>query len=65
MNPVTAVMTLSDQGKFRLEERVKTFLPAFTGERRDGVTIRHRPAAKAVASSVKESGRGRARGPSR
>src|SRR5690242_1880434 len=38
---VTAVMTLYDRGKFRLEERVKKFLPAFTGGGRDAVTIRH------------------------
>jgi CubicO group peptidase (beta-lactamase class C family) len=38
---VTAVMTLFDQGKFRLDDRVKKFLPDFTGDGRDGVTIRH------------------------
>jgi CubicO group peptidase (beta-lactamase class C family) len=38
---VTAVMTLFDQGKFQLDERVKKFLPAFTGDGRDAVTIRH------------------------
>jgi CubicO group peptidase (beta-lactamase class C family) len=38
---VTAVMTLFDQGKFRLEDRVKKFLPKFTGEGRDDVTIGH------------------------
>jgi CubicO group peptidase (beta-lactamase class C family) len=38
---VTAVMTLFDQGKFQLQDRVKKFLPAFTGEGRDDVTIRH------------------------
>jgi CubicO group peptidase (beta-lactamase class C family) len=38
---VTAVMTLFDQGKFRLDDRVRTFLPAFTGDGRDDVTIRH------------------------
>jgi CubicO group peptidase (beta-lactamase class C family) len=38
---VTAVMTLFDQGKFQLEDRVKKFLPAFTGGNRDRVTIRH------------------------
>jgi CubicO group peptidase (beta-lactamase class C family) len=38
---VTAVMTLYDQGKFQLDDRVKTFLPAFTGGGREGVTIRH------------------------
>jgi CubicO group peptidase (beta-lactamase class C family) len=38
---VTAVMTLFDQGKFRLDDRVKKFLPAFTGDGRDGVTVRH------------------------
>lgn len=38
---VTAIMTLFDQGKFQLQDRVKKFLPAFTGEGRDQVTIRH------------------------
>lgn len=38
---VTAVMTLFDQGKFQLDDRVKKFLPAFTGKVRDQVTIRH------------------------
>src|SRR5438270_7391519 len=38
---VTAVMTLFDQGKVRLDDRVKKFLPAFTGDGRDEVTIRH------------------------
>jgi CubicO group peptidase (beta-lactamase class C family) len=38
---VTAVMTLFDQGKFRLDDRVKKFLPAFTGDGRDDVAIRH------------------------
>src|SRR5438128_1737967 len=38
---VTAVMTLFDQGKFQLSDRVKKFLPAFTGDGRDNVTIRH------------------------
>src|SRR5262249_34515005 len=38
---VTAVMTLFDQGKFQLDDRVKKFLPAFTGDGRDEVTIRH------------------------
>jgi CubicO group peptidase (beta-lactamase class C family) len=38
---VTAVMTLFDQGKFRLDDHAKKFLPAFTGDGRDDVTIRH------------------------
>src|SRR5262245_47587317 len=38
---VTALMTLFDQGKFQLDDRVKKFLPAFTGDGRDDVTIRH------------------------
>src|SRR6478609_5323216 len=32
---VTAVMTLFDQRKFQLNDRVKKFLPEFTGEGRD------------------------------
>jgi CubicO group peptidase (beta-lactamase class C family) len=38
---VTAVMTLFDKGKFQLDDRVQKFLPAFTGDGRDDVTIRH------------------------
>jgi CubicO group peptidase (beta-lactamase class C family) len=38
---VTAIMTLFDQGEFQLQDRVKKFLPAFTGDGRDKVTIRH------------------------
>jgi CubicO group peptidase (beta-lactamase class C family) len=38
---VTAVMTLFDQGKFQLDDRVKKFLPAFMGDGRDDATIRH------------------------
>src|SRR5437588_5039866 len=38
---VTAVMTLFDRGKFRLDDRVKKFLPAFAGDGREDVTIRH------------------------
>lgn len=38
---VTAVMTLFDQRKFQLDDRVKKFLPACTGEGRDDLTIRH------------------------
>jgi CubicO group peptidase (beta-lactamase class C family) len=38
---MTAVMTQFDEGKFQLDDRVKKFLPAFTGGGRDDVTIRH------------------------
>src|SRR5947209_5787903 len=38
---VTAVMTLFDQGKFQLDDPVKKYLPDFTGDGRDDVTIRH------------------------
>ncbi|HEU5431706.1 MAG TPA: serine hydrolase domain-containing protein [Thermomicrobiales bacterium] len=38
---VAAVMTHYDQGKFQLDDRVTKFLPAFAGEGRDDVTIRH------------------------
>lgn len=38
---VAAVMTQFDRGKFQLDDRVKTYLPAFTGEGRESVTIRH------------------------
>src|SRR5262249_3806494 len=36
-----AALSLFDQGKFQLQDRVKKFLPAFTGDGRDDVTIRH------------------------
>lgn len=38
---VTAVMAMFDQGKFQPDDRVKKYLPAFKGEGRDDVTIRH------------------------
>src|SRR5262249_23127376 len=38
---VAAVMTLFDRGKFRLDDRVKKFLPAFMGGGREQVTIQH------------------------
>ncbi len=38
---VAAVMTLFDQGKFKLDDPVKKFLPDFTGDGREDVTIRH------------------------
>lgn len=37
---VTALMTLFDQGKLQLDDHVKKYLPAFTGDRRDDVTVR-------------------------
>jgi CubicO group peptidase (beta-lactamase class C family) len=36
-----AVMTLFNRGEFRLDDRVRTFLPAFDGDGRGDVTIRH------------------------
>ena len=38
---MTAVMTLHDRGEFQLDDRVVRYLPAFTGEGRELVTIRH------------------------
>jgi CubicO group peptidase (beta-lactamase class C family) len=38
---VAAFMTLFDQGKFHLDDHVRKFLPAFSGDGRDSVTIRH------------------------
>ncbi|HUG91068.1 MAG TPA: serine hydrolase domain-containing protein [Planctomycetaceae bacterium] len=38
---VAAIMSLFDQGKFRLDDRVQKFLPEFQGDGRDDVTIRH------------------------
>src|SRR5262249_6141135 len=36
---VTALMTLFDRGEFRLDDRLKKFIPQFTGEGRDEITI--------------------------
>jgi CubicO group peptidase (beta-lactamase class C family) len=38
---VTALMTLFDQGKFTLDDRVSKFIPKFTKDGRDQVTVRH------------------------
>src|SRR5262249_37910975 len=38
---VTAVMTLFDQGKFQLQDRVKKLLPACTGAGRAAVPLSH------------------------
>jgi CubicO group peptidase (beta-lactamase class C family) len=38
---VAALMTLFDQGKFRLDEPAQKYLPEFTGDGREKVTIRH------------------------
>ncbi|TXT24511.1 MAG: beta-lactamase [Planctomycetota bacterium] len=38
---MTALMTLFDQGAFKLDDPLKKFLPKFTGEGRDDVTLRH------------------------
>lgn len=38
---VTALMTLFDAGKFQLDDPLKKYLPKFTGDGRDQVTLRH------------------------
>lgn len=38
---VTALMTLLDQGEFRLDDPLQKFIPKFAGEGRDKVTMRH------------------------
>lgn len=38
---VTALMMLYDQGKFQLDDRLRKYIPQFTGNGRDEVTIRH------------------------
>ena len=38
---MTALMTLFERGEFKLSDPVKKFLPAFTGDRRDAVTMQH------------------------
>jgi CubicO group peptidase (beta-lactamase class C family) len=37
---VTALMTLFDQGRFKLDDPVRKFLPEFTGAARDRITVR-------------------------
>src|SRR6185503_9580181 len=41
--PMTAaaVMTLVDAGQLRLDDKAAKFFPAFTGEGREAITIRH------------------------
>src|SRR5258708_843042 len=36
---VTALMTLFDRGEFKLDDRLNKFIPQFTGEGREAVTI--------------------------
>jgi len=38
---VTALMTLFDRGEFRLDDALKKFIPQFTANGRDEVTMRH------------------------
>ncbi|HXJ61050.1 MAG TPA: serine hydrolase domain-containing protein [Verrucomicrobiae bacterium] len=38
---MTALMTLFDRSEFKLEDRVKKFLPQFVGDHRDDVTMQH------------------------
>lgn len=38
---VTALMTLFDQGAFKLDDPVKKFIPEYTGDGRDQTTIQH------------------------
>ncbi|MFO0911365.1 MAG: serine hydrolase domain-containing protein [Pirellulales bacterium] len=38
---VTALMTLYDRGAFQLDDPLRKFIPQFTGDGRDDVTIRH------------------------
>jgi CubicO group peptidase (beta-lactamase class C family) len=38
---MTALMTLFDQGEFKLKDGVRKFIPQFVGEHRDDVTMQH------------------------
>lgn len=38
---ITALMTLFDRGEFKLDDRVKKFIPQFAGDHRDEVTMQH------------------------
>lgn len=38
---VTALMTLFDQGAFTLDDRLRKFIPQYSGEKREEVSLRH------------------------
>ncbi len=38
---ITSLMTLFDKGAFQLADPLKKFIPAFAGEGRENVTMRH------------------------
>src|SRR5262245_9841011 len=38
---MTALMTLFDRGEFKLDDPLKKFIPQFTGDNRDRVTMEH------------------------
>src|SRR6185295_4237033 len=38
---VTALMTLFERGEFKLDDPLRKFIPQFTGEQRDKVTMQH------------------------
>jgi CubicO group peptidase (beta-lactamase class C family) len=38
---ITALMTLFDRGEFKLDDPLKKFIPKFTGDGRDVVTVQH------------------------
>lgn len=38
---MTALMTLFDKGEFKLDDPLRKFIPKFTGDGRDAVTMRH------------------------
>src|SRR5437773_3694351 len=38
---MTALMTLFDRGEFKLDDPLKKFIPLFTGDGRDHVTMQH------------------------
>lgn len=38
---ITALMTLFDRGEFQLDDPLKKFIPQFTGDGRDAVTMQH------------------------
>ncbi len=49
---MTAVMTLYDRGEFKLEDKVKKYLPEFTGDGRDEVNVGHAAGSKGCSDKT-------------
>jgi CubicO group peptidase (beta-lactamase class C family) len=49
---MTAVMTLYDRGEFKLEDKVKKYLPELTGDGRDEVNVGHAAGSKGCSDKT-------------